>query len=126
MRKQRNGPKGKPLAQKARQPLSSILGPLAHVGATKKAVGKNGRLLIPLERPFDRRRPTIRSGRTRPRLPEPRVGLRIRLPDRRLSADIATKSLREAQAAIRNAGADAVALILQGSHVEGDVIAEAA
>jgi hypothetical protein len=49
------------------------------------------------------------------------VILRILLPDRKLSADIAAKSLRKAQAAIREAGADAVALVL----VEGDVIAEA-
>lgn len=56
---------------------------------------------------------------------QPRVRLRIRLPDRKLSADIAAKSLRKAQAAIREAGADAIALILQGCLVEGDVIAEA-
>jgi hypothetical protein len=31
--------------------------------------------------------------------------LRIRLPDRKLTADIAAKSLRMAQAAIREAGA---------------------
>jgi hypothetical protein len=54
-----------------------------------------------------------------------RVALRIRLPDRKLSADIAAKSLREAQAAIREAGADAIALVLRGRLVEGDVIAEA-
>jgi hypothetical protein len=49
----------------------------------------------------------------------------IRLPDRKLTADIAAKSLRKAQAAIRDAGADAVALVLLGCLVEGDVIAEA-
>jgi hypothetical protein len=53
------------------------------------------------------------------------VILRIRLPDRKLSSDFAAKSLRRAQAAVREAGADAVALILQGCLVEGDVIAEA-
>jgi hypothetical protein len=53
------------------------------------------------------------------------VILRIRLPDRKLSADIAAKSLRKAQAAIRDAGADAIALVLRGCLVEGDVIAEA-
>jgi hypothetical protein len=53
------------------------------------------------------------------------VILRIRLPDRKLTADIAVKSLRKAQAAIREAGADAIALILQGCLVEGDMIAEA-
>ena len=57
--------------------------------------------------------------------PRTRVRLRIRLPDRKLTADIAAKSLREAQAAIREAGADAIALVLQGCLVEGDVIAEA-
>ena len=36
---------------------------------------------------------------------KPRVILRIRLPDRKLSADIAAKSLRKAQEAIREAGA---------------------
>ncbi len=40
--------------------------------------------------------------------------LRIRLPDRTLTADIAAKSLRKAQTAIRNAGGDNVALVLQG------------
>ena len=56
---------------------------------------------------------------------KPRVTLRIPLPDRKLSADIAAKSLRKAQAAIRDAGADAVALVLQGCLVEDDMIAEA-
>jgi hypothetical protein len=51
--------------------------------------------------------------------------LHIRLPDRKLSADIAAKSLRKAQAAIREAGADNVTLILQGCLVAGDIIAEA-
>jgi hypothetical protein len=55
----------------------------------------------------------------------PRVRLRIRLPDRKLSVDIAAKSLRKAQAAIRKAGADAIALVLQGCLVAGDIIAEA-
>lgn len=44
---------------------------------------------------------------------KPRVRLRIRLPDRKLTADIAAKSLRKAQAAIREAGADTVALIAE-------------
>jgi hypothetical protein len=63
------------------------------------------------------------------RIPAPdgktRATLRIRLPDRKLTADIAAKSLRKAQAAIREAGADAIALVLRGCLVEGDVIAEA-
>ena len=48
------------------------------------------------------------------------------MPDRKLSADIAAKSLRKAQAAIREAGANAIALVLRGCLVDGDVIAEAA
>jgi hypothetical protein len=51
--------------------------------------------------------------------------LRVRLPDRKRTGDIAAKSFRKAQAAIREAGADNVALILQGCLAEGDVIAEA-
>jgi hypothetical protein len=47
------------------------------------------------------------------------------LPDRKLTADIATKSLRKAQTAIREAGADGVALVLQGCLLEGDIVAEA-
>ena len=54
-----------------------------------------------------------------------RVALRIRLPDRKISADIAAKSLRKAQTAIREAGAVAIAVVLQGSLVEGDMIAAA-
>jgi hypothetical protein len=57
---------------------------------------------------------------------KPRVILRVRLPNRKLSAEIATKSLRKAQAAIREAGVDAIALVLRSCLVEGDVIAEAA
>ena len=55
----------------------------------------------------------------------PRVALRIAVPGRTVSADIATKSLRKAQAAIREAGVDGVAVILQGHLIAGDVIAEA-
>jgi hypothetical protein len=55
-----------------------------------------------------------------------RVALRIRLPDRKLSADIAAKSLRKAQAIVHALGGDAIALVLRGCLVEGDVIAEAA
>jgi hypothetical protein len=39
--------------------------------------------------------------------------------------EFAAKSLRKAQAAIREAGADAIAVVLQGCLVEGDMIAEA-
>jgi len=55
-----------------------------------------------------------------------RVVLKITTADGRVvSADIATKSLRKAQAAIREAGPDGVACILQGSLAAGDVLAEA-
>jgi hypothetical protein len=54
-----------------------------------------------------------------------RVVLQIQLPDRVVKADIAAKSLRRVQAAIREAGTDGVALVLQGTFVAGDAIAEA-
>jgi hypothetical protein len=53
-----------------------------------------------------------------------RVALRIRLPDRKLTADIAAKSLRGAGGDPRG-GADAIALVLRGCLVAGDIIAEA-
>jgi hypothetical protein len=56
---------------------------------------------------------------------KPRITLRIRLPDRTVSADIAAKSLRKAQTAIREAGADNIALVLQGRLIAGDRVAEA-
>jgi hypothetical protein len=56
----------------------------------------------------------------------PRVKVRTRVPDRRLSTDVASKSLRKALRAIRDAGADNVALVLQGWCLVGDTIAEAA
>jgi hypothetical protein len=56
---------------------------------------------------------------------KPRVVLRIKLPDRVLSADIAAKSLRRAQATIREVGADGVAVLLQGNLVANDVVADA-
>ena len=55
---------------------------------------------------------------------QPRVTLRVRLPNRTLTADIAAKSLRKAQTAVRDAGAGSVSLVLQG-HLDGDTIAEA-
>jgi hypothetical protein len=55
---------------------------------------------------------------------KPRITLRIRLPDRTLTAEIAAKSLRRAQAAIREDGADNIALVLQG-HLIIDAIVEA-
>lgn len=55
---------------------------------------------------------------------KPRITLRIRLPDRTVTAGIAARSLRKAQTAIRDAGADNIALVLQG-HLVADTIAEA-
>jgi hypothetical protein len=55
----------------------------------------------------------------------PRVSLCIRLPDRTITAEIAAKSLRKAQTAIRDVGADNLALVLQGRLIAGDVVAEA-
>jgi hypothetical protein len=54
-----------------------------------------------------------------------RITLRIRLPDRTVTAEITAKSLHKAQTAIRETGADSIALVLQGHLVRGDVIAEA-
>ena len=54
-----------------------------------------------------------------------RVSLRIRLPDRTTTAEIAAKSLRKAQAVIREVGADNIALVLQGRLIAGDGVAEA-
>jgi hypothetical protein len=51
--------------------------------------------------------------------------LRIRLPERTITAEVAAKSLRKAQTAIRDTRADNIALVLQGHLVAGDVIAEA-
>jgi hypothetical protein len=56
---------------------------------------------------------------------QPRVMLQVAVAGRTVAADIASKSLRKAQAAIREAGADGVALILQGNLGAGDVISEA-
>jgi len=53
-----------------------------------------------------------------------RAILRISLPDRRVSAEIAAKSLRKAQATVRVHGTENTACILQGNLV-GDTIAEA-
>jgi hypothetical protein len=54
-----------------------------------------------------------------------RVTLRVRLPDRTITAEVSAKSLRKAQNAIREAGAAAIVLTLQGYLVASDVIAEA-
>jgi hypothetical protein len=55
----------------------------------------------------------------------PRVMLRIRVPDRTVTADIAAKSLRRAQATIREVGPEGVAVILQGKLAANDEIVEA-
>lgn len=56
---------------------------------------------------------------------KPRITLRVRLPDRTISADIAAKSLRKAQATIRETGVDNMVLRLQGRLAAGDDIADA-
>jgi hypothetical protein len=56
---------------------------------------------------------------------KPRVSLRIRLPDRTFTVEVAAKSLRRAQAATRERGADNIALVLQGALGPGATIAEA-
>jgi len=53
------------------------------------------------------------------------VTLRVHLPDRAVTADIAAKSLRRAQTAIREACGDNIVLLLQGRLAAGDVITEA-
>jgi hypothetical protein len=55
---------------------------------------------------------------------KPRVVIDIRLPDRRLTADLAAKSVRRALATISEHGPDGVAVIVQGKLV-GDTIADA-
>jgi hypothetical protein len=54
----------------------------------------------------------------------PRVVLAIRLPDRRVTADLNAKSVRKAVATISEHGPDGVAVIIQGKLV-GDAITEA-
>jgi hypothetical protein len=56
---------------------------------------------------------------------QPRVNLRVKLADRTLSADIAAKSVRKAQTAIRTNGVDNVVVVLQGVLLAGDVLGEA-
>ena len=48
----------------------------------------------------------------------------IQLPDRRVTADVATKSVRRALATTSEHGADGVSVIVQGKLV-GDTIADA-
>jgi hypothetical protein len=56
---------------------------------------------------------------------KPRVVLRVKFPDRELTVDLAAKSVRKAQATIRESGADSVVLLPQGTLAAGDVLAEA-
>ena len=55
---------------------------------------------------------------------KPRTVIAIRLPDRRVSADLNAKSVRKAVATISEHGPDGVAVIIQGKLV-GDLITEA-
>jgi hypothetical protein len=55
----------------------------------------------------------------------PRVQLRILVDGRTVTADIAAKSVRKAQAAIAEHGAAGVAVLLQGKLSNSDVLAEA-
>jgi hypothetical protein len=55
---------------------------------------------------------------------KPRTVIAIRLPDRRVSADLNAKSVRKAVAAISEYGPDGVAVIIQGKLV-GDIVTEA-
>ena len=54
-----------------------------------------------------------------------RTVLNVRLPDRTVSADVATKSVRKAIAAITEYGPDGCAAIIQGRLAAGDIIVEA-
>ena len=55
---------------------------------------------------------------------QPRVAIAIRLPDRRVSADLNAKSVRRALAVIVEHGPDGVSVVVQGKLV-GDTIEEA-
>ena len=56
---------------------------------------------------------------------KPRTVIAIRLPDRRVSADLNAKSVRKALAAISEYGPDGAAVAIQGK-LTGDAITEAA
>jgi hypothetical protein len=55
---------------------------------------------------------------------KPRVAIAIRLPDRRVTADLNAKSVRRALATITEHGPDGVSVVVQGKLV-GDIITEA-
>ena len=50
---------------------------------------------------------------------QPRTLLNVRLPDRTVAADIATKSVRKAIAALNEFGPDGCTAIIQGRHNAG-------
>ena len=56
---------------------------------------------------------------------KPRVTLRIKVPDRTVTADIAAKSLRRAQATIKENGVEGCAVVLQGKLNADNTLAEA-
>jgi len=56
---------------------------------------------------------------------QPRTVLNVRLPDRTVSADLNTKSVRKAIAAITEFGPDGCSAIIQGRLNAGDIIVEA-
>lgn len=56
---------------------------------------------------------------------QPRTVLNVRLPDRTVSADLNTKSVRKAIAAVTEFGPAGCAAIIQGRLLAGDLITEA-
>jgi hypothetical protein len=56
---------------------------------------------------------------------QPRQTLRVKVPDRRVMADIAAKSVRKAKATIAEHGVQAVAVVSQGKLGAGDLVLEA-
>ena len=56
---------------------------------------------------------------------QPRVVIAIRLPDRRVSADLNAKSVRKALATISEHGPDGVSVVVQGKLGAGDELLEA-
>jgi len=53
-----------------------------------------------------------------------RTMLNVRLPDRTLTVDLASKAIRKAQAVIDECGVEAIAVLLQGRLAAGDVLVE--
>jgi hypothetical protein len=70
--------------------------------------------------------PAVMLAITAPESGPARTTLTVRLPDRSVAVDLASKSVRKAQAAIRQHGPEAVAVMIQGKLVANpDRIAEA-